>query len=850
MNFRFPVVETNLNRAEFRWKWLRFLERSLLLGSLLCWLALVFGAAMLLGWVKDRELAVTFFSLLVIGGLIAWTIILVAAAAGGPGRASLAAALERADHRLLDRLHTILFLERQRPDTRGQALAGRIAGQVQGLVDQKAFPRPFTAQHSWVRALAFAVLLATAILFYQRYSPWQQVLVAEKAKAIQPIAPERPLELALPTNNVEQDSAWGEVRITDPGTDLKVTKVDVVPLQIEAAANQALKKVDWSSTINGGAEAEHPLPAPAEPRYAVYQPAIYLDELHLSDWDVMTYYAKAKTEKENSYASEVYFLEVRPFREDILKLPGGEGGQAYESLNEMSALIERQQHIIRQTHQHVQKPWEQETLQSQDRKKLADAEGDLSESTRHLYAKMASDENKPIGDALDNLAKAEESLGGAAKLLRDNAMNEAPNRERRALAELVAARKTFQKAVTDNPKAFEPEENEQEPAPTAEASKKLNEIAEFRNESEAARGFVQKTLDEQKKLEQQARTSPRDAMPQLADKEQQLQKSLQDFQDQHPQVFKGSEPESQQAQQAMESAANALQQKSREAARTTRQATQQLEKFNSALNNQAAGQQLAHAYRLKKMLDNQIQTLDQRAKGDPKISDDQLNQTAGDARTTIDQLKKTAEQEPTRDAFGRPLREALSGQKKVDLDAKLTQLQQAQDGQARQQRAAEARDALGQVSQAFAASEPAGLQQAQKGDRLKPPETETWSQGMSELDSLIKQLENNRPVPPEDQAKQRQQALANLQNGVRNQFADSDRADQLLLQLQEALKTQQPDIGDLKKLMDQLRHFSVETSEHRSGKEDQPELTNIDPARLAPAYRGRIQKYFQKLSEK
>jgi hypothetical protein len=50
--------------------------------------------------------------------------------------------------------------------------------------------------------------------------------------------------------------------------------------------------------------------------------------------------------------------------------------------------------------------------------------------------------------------------------------------------------------------------------------------------------------------------------------------------------------------------------------------------------------------------------------------------------------------------------------------------------------------------------------------------------------------------------------------------------------------------------LDQLQHFSVETADHLAKREDKPEVTNIDPSRLPPAYRGRIQKYFQKLSEK
>ncbi len=122
-------------------------------------------------------------------------------------------------------------------------------------------------------------------------------------------------------------------------------------------------------------------------------------------------------------------------------------------------------------------------------------------------------ENKPIGEALDNLAKAEKSLDRASKLLADNVMNEAQNRERRALAELVAARKMFQKAVSDNPDAFGGDSQPEDAGPTAESlktlnEKKLNEMAEFRNEAKAAQQFVEKTLQQQRTLEQETRTTP------------------------------------------------------------------------------------------------------------------------------------------------------------------------------------------------------------------------------------------------------------------------------------------------------------------------------------------------------
>jgi hypothetical protein len=122
--------------------------------------------------------------------------------------------------------------------------------------------------------------------------------------------------------------------------------------------------------------------------------------------------------------------------------------------------------------------------------------------------------------------------------------------------------------------------------------------------------------------------------------------------------------------------------------------------------------------------------------------------------------------------------------------------------------------------------------------------------GMSELESLARQLSDGRQVSPQDQAKQAQEALSNIQTGLRNYYGSNERSQQIIAQLKEMLKADALDVGDLKKLMDELRHFSVETSDRLAKKEDKPDVTNIDPTRLPPAYRGRIQKYFQKLSEK
>src|SRR5262245_3714648 len=100
-------------------------------------------------------------------------------------------------------------------------------------------------------------------------------MAAARAAEAEPHAAPAEAEVMLSTtaaSAAEVRAPWGEVRITEPGRDLKVTKVDVVPLQVEAAAEQSLDKAWWTTAESGRPKQEHPLPPPTEPHYAVYKP--------------------------------------------------------------------------------------------------------------------------------------------------------------------------------------------------------------------------------------------------------------------------------------------------------------------------------------------------------------------------------------------------------------------------------------------------------------------------------------------------------------------------------------------------------------------------------------------------
>jgi hypothetical protein len=73
----------------------------------------------------------------------------------------------------------------------------------------------------------------------------------------------------------------------------------------------------------------------------------------------------------------------------------------------------------------------------------------------------------------------------------------------------------------------------------------------------------------------------------------------------------------------------------------------------------------------------------------------------------------------------------------------------------------------------------------------------------------------------------------------------------LLLEVEKELdkKDLKIDAPRLKKLREQIEQFRVEMSDRRSAASEQPDLRHIDLSRVPPAYRDRIQRYFQKLSE-
>ncbi len=853
-----PVVERRLDQAANRWKLLRFGQHAATLGAGLMVLLLLVGTGRVFGGLPAKFVVASLIVLALLTPL-ALMVLVLAIVNSRQERAWLARAWERAYAPLLDRLNTLIYLEQEKETPITQSFAGRIKKQAHAVLARKdRLPAPFPATRALIHGLIFAALLLPTLQFYARYKPWEPPPVTYQP----PPAPSEPPPLVLPPPEsvVEKEKPWGEVRITKPGVDLAVTPAEDVPLQIEAATNRPLQSVNWFTAVNGGEEQSHALPPPDEPLFAAYQPVLIPQDMHLAEWDVVTYHAQATTQDGLSFRSEVYFVEIRPFRAAILEESGGEHTELYEILNDLTGMIEQQQEVIRQTYRGEVRSDGKPTLPDHDRNDLARSEDDLAQGAEHLAARLAAATDHPaVKDPVERLGEARSSLKEAAGRLRNDAVPDAQRRQRDALAQLVAARQRFQKVSAGNPDAFKTLKDEKF-ARTPAPRDMLAKIAEFRDNRRAAQEFVKQTLEEQRKLTRTAQEVPTKD-PNLAQKQEALGRSLDEFRKQFPQAFQGVEKPCHGACQAMSQAAQALRQKAPNALPAMNQAANQLDALDQVLQGELRQQQLADAYKLKQMLDQEIGQVGRIEKDPDALPPEQVRETIEQAKETVRQLKEVAEKAPTRDDFGESLRQALSPKNQEEFEKQCRGLGQCLGGGPGQgqghreiQRASGAvKQSLETMARAFEQGQPRALAGMKRANLLKPGGQEALDRGLAQLERLTeKGLQEGGRLTPGQVKQQRAEALANIEAGVYSRLGYNDRTIGIVERLKRDLldKDQPVEAKLIETLRADLQERRVEvSSKDEPRKPEEPRSTHIDPTRLPPAYRKAIETYFEKLAE-
>lgn len=831
-------IERNLARVARQWRWLEFLRRSATLGSVVVLLVLLLGAGVALGWISSSVFVILCLTVLGVVGFVVWAVVGLVLLVSDRNRGWLASALERAHPPLLDRLNTLVFLERTAPYSM-RNYAGRIEDQTRTLLRRRPPPSPFSPRRTLAHVTVFALILLATILFYDYFQPWEKLRATEERSVEADPQREPPLDIPPPKEDLDEDVApWGEIRISEPGRDLRVTRLGTVELQIEVAANESLESVAWFTAVNAGEETRHALPSPPDPRYAVYRPLLDVKSHGVDDWDVLSYYARATTADGRSYQSRVYFVQVFPFREELEKLPGGTDDQRRSLLNELSGMIQRQQEVIRRT-DGLERVMDDSKARA-ERRALAQSEADLAGAVGHVGARCAGQVDSRVAAGLTGrLSRAEGALREAADKLRNATLSDARREESAALAELVASRKYLRQCMSGSPDAVARESPVQEPAG------KRKQVWDFPYEERVARELIRSLLEKQRDIER--RSADRSSQPRLAREEADLRRSLAKFEQDHPDLARQLERACSAARSALQRAAQSLSRRGSDAGRNAAAATERLEELAAALERRSERERLADAYRLKRELDEQRQLHEGLEENPDLLTGRELMRNTEDLKSTIDQLKQLAEQKPTSDDFGPELREELSDQNRKELDAQCDSLCKAGGAGAKGRAAGALKGTLEKIARAFSASQPRLLAELQTQDALEENAGQAMEHGIRQL----KRLAQDPRLSSQDEARLRRESVANLQSGVQGAYGNNERSRRALENVQQALEDPAVPVDErlIQRLLDVVERLSRERTLTDKRPQEEPGLTHTDPSRLPPAYREAIERYFRRLSE-
>jgi hypothetical protein len=299
-----------------------------------------------------------------------------------------------------------------------------------------------TVRRRWLPVM---VILTTLLLLAHAATLicWARpVRVEAKAKANLPSVAEKAAVPATPTASIEWRS---------PESETAATAIEEVPLEAEADSSTGLRKAVLEVEVNGAHCLSQPITDDLTKAGAhTLKPSIYLDQLGVKTYDIVSYHLSAQRIGDATLAatvSPVQFVQVKPPREDTFICAGGD--QPSKCFNYVTALKTAQLRLIKDNftlaHADVSRDdadWlEQNSRVGNDQRQLADRTGDVIELMRTNHypeeilglvrnsqplmsdagAKIAKKENEsafqPQGQALGDLTEVEKYLQNSIKLV-------------------------------------------------------------------------------------------------------------------------------------------------------------------------------------------------------------------------------------------------------------------------------------------------------------------------------------------------------------------------------------------------------------------------------------------------
>ena len=251
------------------------------------------------------------------------------------------------------------------------------------------------------------------------------------------------------------------VSISKPGRDTSATPVEELFVETRAGDDFGVTELDLVYSANGGAEKTVKLREPSRGGKPATDVTVghtfYLEELGLKPGDVVSYYARATdndaVQGSKTATSDIYFVQVRPFRKDYKpaqsQAQGGGGGGG----NEVGALSHQQREVVAGTFNTLR---DRAKVSAEKYREnvvfLTLAQAKVRQQVDELLEKMHSRQVSGLSDSLKKIAellpKASAEMRKAETDLQKQAAKDALPPEQRALQLLQEAEQEYEVQIS------------------------------------------------------------------------------------------------------------------------------------------------------------------------------------------------------------------------------------------------------------------------------------------------------------------------------------------------------------------------------------------------------------------
>lgn len=248
------------------------------------------------------------------------------------------------------------------------------------------------------------------------------------------------------------------VSFARPGRDSSASPIEEVFIEAQAEDDFGVRDLELVYSVNGGPEKTVKLFGGTGRRLAEVTAGhtIYMEELGVQSGDAVSYYARALDNSGSGQptTSDLYFLRVRPFKQDFRQAmsQGGGGGGGGGAQQQVDALSEQQRQIIAATF-NIQRDRKSMTAQKlrESSTVVGLSQSRLREQVEGMLTRMNSQlvqQDPAFAKIAEMMPKALEAMKEAEAQLAKTAPDQALPAENRALQVLQKAEEEYQMQVS------------------------------------------------------------------------------------------------------------------------------------------------------------------------------------------------------------------------------------------------------------------------------------------------------------------------------------------------------------------------------------------------------------------